>query len=60
MYYEEVLDNTSTILVSATFIWASLIIMHIVFFVIRNYIGDLYQKKKLFKKKKFHLWRISL
>lgn len=47
MYYEEVLDNTSTILVSATFIWASLIIMHIVFFVIRNYIGDLYQKKEV-------------
>ena len=47
MYYEEVLDNTSTILVSATFIWVSLIIMHIVFFVIRNYIGDLYQKKEV-------------
>lgn len=47
MYYEEVLDNTSTILVSATFIGASLIIMHIVFFVIRNYIGDLYQKKEV-------------
>jgi len=47
MYYEEVLDNTSTVLVSATFIWASLITMHIVFFVIRNYIGDLYQKKEV-------------
>ncbi len=45
MYYEDVLDSTSTILVSATFIWGCLIIFHIVFFVIRNYIGDLYQKK---------------
>jgi|694.fasta_scaffold48629_2 hypothetical protein len=45
MYYEGVLDDTSTILVSATFVWGCLIIMHLVFFVIRNYIGDLYQKK---------------
>lgn len=45
MYYEGVLDHASTVLVSATFIWGCLIIMHIVFFVIRNYIGDLYQKK---------------
>jgi hypothetical protein len=40
------IDQIATHLVTATFLWGTLFIAHILFFVIRNYIGDLYAKKE--------------
>ena len=45
LYYEIMIDQTASYLITACFLWGVLFIAHIVFFVIRTYIGDLYSKK---------------
>lgn len=46
LYYEYMIDQTSTTLLTASFLWAVLFIAHIVFFAARNKIGDLFTKKE--------------
>jgi large-conductance mechanosensitive channel len=45
LYYEHMIDQTSTYLVTACFLWGVLFVAHIIFFAVRNYIGDLYSKR---------------
>jgi hypothetical protein len=46
LYYEYMIDQTATYLVTACFLWGVLFVVHIIFFATRNYIGDLYTKKE--------------
>lgn len=46
LYYEYMIDQIATYLITATFLWCTLFIAHLLFFIIRNYIGDLYTKKE--------------
>jgi hypothetical protein len=41
------IDQISTILIQATFVWGVLLVVHIIYFATRNYIGDLYSKKEV-------------
>ncbi len=47
LYYEKEIDKISTILLQVSFIWGVLFVIHIVYFVSRNYIGDLFSKKEV-------------
>jgi hypothetical protein len=46
LYYEYMIDQTATYLLTASFICGVLFIAHIVFFATRTYIGDLYSKQE--------------
>lgn len=46
LYYEHMIDQTSTYLITACFLWGVLFIAHIIFFTARNYMGDLYTKRE--------------
>lgn len=46
LYYEYMIDQTATYLITASFIWTVLFFAHIIFFATRTYIGDLYSKKE--------------
>ena len=43
-YYELNIDQMSSSLIQATFYFGFIIILHLCYFVTRNYIGDLYSK----------------
>ncbi len=47
LYYETNLDQISTTLIKASFVWGVLFTIHIIYFVARNYIGDLFSKKEV-------------
>lgn len=47
LYYEGAIDQISATLTKASFIWGVLFLIHLIYFVTRNYIGDLYSKKEV-------------
>lgn len=46
LYYELMIDGIANTLTTATFLWGVLFAIHIIFFIARMYIGDLYSKRE--------------
>jgi hypothetical protein len=47
LYYEGIIDNSSSVLLQAAFIWVVLFIIHIIYFAVRVKIGDLNIKENV-------------
>lgn len=45
-YYETMIDKTASILIKATFVWVVLFICHVIYFITRTCIGDLFSKRE--------------